>query len=155
MLTSFVTGCKPVNSYGSPDFYLQAGHVSTSTNFLWFHPDSMSINFLWSHPDISWSLINIPHDLINIWVTRKHSYHVLSTMNCKRPHNIHISFSLGYCSVAKLYSTLCNPMDYCMPGFCILHHLLESAQTHVHWVGDAIQPSHTLSIPSPPALNLS
>ena len=42
-----------------------------------------------------------------------------------------------------------------MPGFPILHHLLESARTHVHWVDDAIQPSHPLLPPSPPALNLS
>ena len=43
----------------------------------------------------------------------------------------------------------------CMPGSSILHHLLQSAQTHVHWVGDVIQPSHPLSPPSPSALNLS
>ena len=47
---------------------------------------------------------------------------------------------------------LCNPMDYSMPGFPVLHHLPEFAQSHVHRVGDAIQPSHPLSPPSPPAL---
>ena len=46
-------------------------------------------------------------------------------------------------------------MDCSMPGFPILHHLLEIAQTHVHWVSDAIQPSHLLSSPSPPLFNLS
>ena len=55
-------------------------------------------------------------------------------------------------SFAQSCLTFCNPMD--MPGFPVLHHLLEFAQTHVHWVGDAIQPSHPLSSPSPPALNL-
>ena len=50
--------------------------------------------------------------------------------------------------------TLCNPMDCSMPGFPVLHHLLELTQTHVHRVGDAIQPSHPLSSPSPPAFNL-
>ena len=45
---------------------------------------------------------------------------------------------------------------YCsMPGFPVLYHLLEFAQTHVHWVGDGIQPSHTMLSPSPPAFNLS
>ena len=44
-------------------------------------------------------------------------------------------------------------MDCSMPGFLVLHHLLELAQTHVHRVGDAIQPSHPLS--SPPAFSLS
>ena len=45
-------------------------------------------------------------------------------------------------------------MNHSMPGFSVLHKLLESTQTHVHWVGDAIQPSHLLSSPSPLALNL-
>ena len=43
------------------------------------------------------------------------------------------------CSVAQSRPTLCDPMDYSTPGFCVLHHVLELAQTHVHWVGDAIQ----------------
>ena len=46
-------------------------------------------------------------------------------------------------------------MDCSMPGFPVLHHLMELAQTHVHWVSDAIQPSHPLSSPSLPAFNLS
>ena len=61
----------------------------------------------------------------------------------------------SYCSVAKLYPTLCNPMDCSMPGFPILHCLPEFAQTHVHCVDDAIQPSHPLLFPSPAALSLS
>jgi len=59
------------------------------------------------------------------------------------------------CSVAQSCLTLCNPMDCSTPGFSILHYLLESAQIHVHWIGDAIQLSHPLSPLSPPALNLS
>ena len=51
--------------------------------------------------------------------------------------------------------TLCDPMDCSMPGFPLHHQLLGLAQTHVHWVDDAIQPSHRLSSPSPPAFNLS
>ena len=58
-------------------------------------------------------------------------------------------------SVAQLWPTLCDPMNRSMPGFPIYHQLLEFTQTHVHWVSDAIQPSHPLSSPSPPALNLS
>ena len=49
--------------------------------------------------------------------------------------------------------TLCDPMNCSMPGLPVHHQLLESTQTHVHCVGDAIQPSHPLSSPSPPALN--
>ena len=60
-----------------------------------------------------------------------------------------------FSSVAQLCPTLCNPMHCSMHGLPVLHHLPELAQTHVHWVGDAIQPSHPLSSPSPPAFNLS
>ena len=56
--------------------------------------------------------------------------------------------------VAQSCLTLCEPMDCSMPGFPVLHHLSELAQTHVHWISDSIQPSHPLSSPSPPAFNL-
>ena len=59
------------------------------------------------------------------------------------------------CSIIKSYPTLCHPMDYSMPGFPVLHYLLEFAQTHVHWADGAIQSSHHLSPPSPPAFSLS
>ena len=52
-------------------------------------------------------------------------------------------------------SVMSDSMDCSMPGFPVLHHLLEFAQTHVHWISDTIQPSHPLSFPSSPAFNLS
>ena len=58
------------------------------------------------------------------------------------------------CSVAKFCLTLCDPMDCRMPGFPVLRYFPEFAQTHVHWVGDATQPSHPVSPPSPSFLNL-
>ena len=58
-------------------------------------------------------------------------------------------------SVPQSCPTLCDPMDSSMPGFPVHHQLPEFTQTQVHWVGDAIKPSHPLSSPSPPALNLS
>ena len=58
-------------------------------------------------------------------------------------------------SVAQSCLTLCDPIDCSTPGFPVHHQLLELAQTHVHRVGDVIQPSHPLSSPSPPAFNLS
>ena len=63
--------------------------------------------------------------------------------------------SVQFSSVTQLCSTLCDPMDYSRPGFPVHHRPLEFTQTHVHRVGDAIQPSHPLSSPSPPAFNLS
>jgi len=64
---------------------------------------------------------------------------------------VHIHFR----SVAQLCLTLCDPMDCSTPGFPVHHQHLELAQTHVHRVSDAIQPSHPLSSPSLPAFNLS
>ena len=58
-------------------------------------------------------------------------------------------------SVTQLCPTLCDPMDCSTPGFPVHHQLPELAQTHIHWVGDAIQPSHPMSSPSPPAPNPS
>ena len=56
---------------------------------------------------------------------------------------------------AQLCLTLCNPIDCSTPGFPVHHQLLELTQTQVHRVGDAIQPSHPLSSPSPPTFSLS
>ena len=56
---------------------------------------------------------------------------------------------------AQSCPTLCDPMNRSTPGLPVHHQLPESTQTHVHWVGVAIQPSHPLSSPSPPAFNLS
>ena len=55
----------------------------------------------------------------------------------------------NFSSVTQSYLTLCDPMDCNTPGFPVHHQLPELAQTHAHWVGDAIQPSHPLSFPSP------
>ena len=61
--------------------------------------------------------------------------------------------NLGCCLVAKSCPTLCDPVNCSTPGFPALHYVPEYAQTHLHWVDDAIQLSHPLSSPSPPALN--
>ena len=63
--------------------------------------------------------------------------------------------SVQFSSFAQSCLTLCNSMNCSMPGLPVHHQLLEFTQTHVHWVGDAIQPSHPLSSPFPPAFNLS
>ena len=64
---------------------------------------------------------------------------------------LHPQFS----SVAQSCPTCCDPMNHSTPGLPVHHQLLEITQTHVHRVGDAIQPSHPLSSPSPPAPNPS
>ena len=61
---------------------------------------------------------------------------------------------IQFSSFTQLCLTHCNPKDCSMPGFPVHHHL-GTCSTHVHQVGDALQPSHPLSSPSPPAFNLS
>ena len=68
----------------------------------------------------------------------------------------HISFSSAqFSSVAQSCPTLCDPMNCSTPGLPVHHQLPEFTQTHIPWVSDAIQPSHPLSSPSPPAPNPS
>ena len=78
---------------------------------------------------------------------------ILCIVKC---HFFSVSFlKHQFSSVAQLCLTLCDPMNCSTPGLPVHHQLLEFTQTHVHLVGDAIQPSHPLSSPSPPALNPS
>ena len=78
---------------------------------------------------------------------------------CLKKVNINCCFYKAhffcFSSVAQWCLTLCDPVDCSMLGLPVHHQLLEFTQTHVHSVGDAIQPSHPLSSPSPPAPNLS
>ena len=67
----------------------------------------------------------------------------------------HKMLGKGFSSVAQSCLTLCDPMGCSMPGLPVHHQFPQFTQTHVHWVGDAIQPSHPLSSPSPPTYNLS
>ena len=60
-----------------------------------------------------------------------------------------------FSSVSQSCLILCYLVNCSTPGLAVHHQLLESTQTHVHWVSDAVQPSHPLSSPTPPALNVS
>ena len=98
-----------------------------------------------SNPDLlhcRWMLYYLRH--LETWYTQKfkRATLMLSVLCC-------------CCSVAQLCLTLRDRMGCSTPGFPVLHHLLKLAQTHVHWVRNAIQPSHLLSSRSPPAFNLS
>ena len=64
-------------------------------------------------------------------------------------------FNQSVSSVTQLCWTLCNPVEHRTPGLTIYHQFPECTQTLVHWVGDAIRPSHPLSSPSPPIFNVS
>ena len=79
---------------------------------------------------------------------------IQSEVSQKEKHQYSIS-SVQFSAVAQSCPTLCDPMNHSMPGLPVYHQLLEFTQTHIHRVGDTIQPSHPLSSPSPPALNPS
>ena len=96
--------------------------------------------FLSSHPFI--------HQTIYIFTS------VYSLLK-RSDYSDHVPISVQFSSVAQSCPTLCDPMNCSMPGLPVHHHLLEFTQTHVHRVSDAIQPSHPLSSPSPPAPNSS
>ena len=70
-------------------------------------------------------------------------------------YKLYVDIDLSFSSVAQSCPTLFDPMNLSTPGLLVHHQLPEVTQTHVHCVGDAIQPSHPLSPPSPPAFNLS
>ena len=74
-------------------------------------------------------------------------------MNCilNKYYILHKYINPQFSSVAQSCPTLCDPMDCSVPSFPVHHQLPEFTQTRVHWVGDAVQPSHSLSSPSPPA----
>ena len=72
-----------------------------------------------------------------------------------RKTNLKYVCTIQFSSVSQSCPTLYDPMNCSTPGLSVHHQLLEFTQTHVHQVGDAIQPSHPLPSPSPPALNLS
>ena len=83
-----------------------------------------------------------------------YQYCGLYTCMCVSVFRTGILLNCSCFSIAQLWLTICDPMDCSTPGFPVLHHLLKLAQTHVHWVGDAIQPSHPLLSPSPPAFSI-
>ena len=76
-----------------------------------------------------------------------------SLLFCLNP--AHTFLLVHFSSVAQSCPTLCDPTNRSMPGLPVHHQLPEFTQTHVHSVSDAIQPSHSLSSPSPPAPNSS
>ena len=73
---------------------------------------------------------------------------------CHLAYLTYMQISVQFSSVAQSL-TLCDPMNRSTPGLPVHHQLPELTQTHVHCAGDAIQPSHPLSSPSPPAFNLA
>ena len=90
--------------------------------------------------------------LPSVWMPQMY---LLNIFRNGKPMVKMISVVHKFSSVAQSCTTLCDPMNCSTPGLPVHNQLPESTQTHVHRVGDAIQPSHPLLSPSSPALNLS
>ena len=93
-----------------------------------------------------------------IWFNSRCLLTLFISMICKRmKENFCLLFlgSVQFSSVAQSCLTLCDPVNRSTPALPVLHQLPKFTQTHVHWFGDAIQPSHPLLSPSPPAPNPS
>ena len=113
---------------------------------------------------------NLHQSSFGNWLECHHHYKALSD-HFRSPSSIHpwhflhasdlVYFSAWnsilsqFSSIAQSCPTLCEPIDCSTPGLSVHHQLPEFTQAHIHWVSDAIQPSHPLSSPSPPAFNLS
>ena len=99
------------------------------------------------------------HSIKSSWAAKSSGVQIsyLETMILSRVffYDLLSELTAEFSSVVQSCPTLCDPVDCSTPGLPVHHHLPESTQTHVHWVGDAIQPSHPLLTPSLPAFNLS
>ena len=112
----------------------------------------------------NWLLYNFDTTLVlfdiflDFWCVHPGSSFTFSTPDMELAISLKSSdffFSVQFSSVAQSCPTVCDPMDCSLPGLPVHCQLPEFTQTHVHWVSDAIQPSHPLSSPSPPAFSLS
>ena len=120
-----------------------------------------------SRPRDQTRISSIPGRRFNLWATREaqnkvssdeRNFHILRLFGLRMAWLELYATStlcLQFSSVAQSCLTLCDSMNRSMPGLPLRHQLPKSTQTHVYWVADAIQPSHLLSSPSLPALNLS
>ena len=129
MLSNYLTLCCSFSS--SPQSFPASGSGKAPPASVWKHQFFSAQSSLWSNSHIC------------TWLLENHSFYY-RTM-----------YFLYVVEFTQSCLTLWDPMDCSMLGFPVHHQLLEFAQSHVHWVSDAIQPSHPLSYPSPPVFNLS
>ena len=115
----------------------------------------------WRQPNLSLFIILVkaatPSLVVWIQFYQKYCFHNKNYLLLRiyAPWCIFLLAAPQFSSVTQSCLTLWDPMNHSMPGLPVHHQLPEFTQTHIHWVSDAIQPSHPLSSPSPPAPNLN
>ena len=136
---------------------------------MWMNSHSLALShscfLIYTH---IWTYPKFPEDtrveLLLIWRTRSHSEIPvqISSVHYHDMNYVTEFWHIGqenkhkqFISVTQLCLTLCNPMDCSTPDLPVHHQLIEFTQTHVHWVDDAIHPSHPLSTPSSSSFSLS
>ena len=132
-----------------------------------YSPQGSSVNWILQAKILEWVAMpfsrDLPHPAIKpmLFMPPTFGRWVFTTTFCclQSLQNQGLFLTVGslnqFISVTQSCLNLCDPMDCSMPGLPVHHQLPDLAQTHVHPVSDAIQPSHPLLSPSPPALNLS
>ena len=115
-----------------------------------FYTGTLSANryYLISKDALRWTLTKSRPWIFSAWHIIEQSNEFRRLPNRKgekRKRNLSLDnfHCCWYCSATQSCATLCDPMDCSTPGFPVLHHLPQPAQTHVHWVNDAFQPSHS------------
>ena len=114
----------------------------------------MLINRRWGKLQVHTHLMWMAQVLVPCWIQLNLLTLKQTNKQTKQSSDVWVWFSSVQFSRSVVTYSL-DPMDCSEPGLPVHHQLLEFIQTHVHWVSDAIQPSHPLSSPSPPAFNLS
>ena len=122
----------------------------------WTEPNSNRVCLVGLLQTLSKSLSSSTYWIQDGFIFWIHNPRYEPWISCNRFYSF-ISDQCSFCCfiVTKLCLTLSDPMNCPTSVFSVLHSLPEFAQTHVHWISDAIQPSHTLSPPSPLVLSLS
>ena len=130
------------------DFYTCLNRIQTVYNI---------IALAWLLIRISFEILRQNLDQLSLTLQRSYAdwFHWLKSLFLIIPAHKQAFSSVQFSAVTQLCPTLCDPMNCSTPGLPVHHQLPKFTQTHVHRVSDAIQPSHPLSSPSPPAHNPS
>ena len=118
------------------------------------YPDGGNVNCC-GHMENSMEVLQKTNSRTTVWSNNSTPVYIARKKKSWSINSERYMYPVVHSIVVKLRPILCDSMDCNIPGFPVLYYLPEFAQTHVHWVGVAIPPSHPLSSPSPPALSHS